>query len=148
MSAGVGGSRRRDGWCTPAGSGCHLKYQVTFWDDPWGGRSDFLLKVDKPSVLGDWSYGVLRACGNKACPKHESRAFNPTNPTLLLYSTAVTLSKDRAAMDACFSWGHYGGRAISRSTIRCLFPQDQKRIKNLRPTTYRIYPEPVEHCDV
>src|SRR5262249_39514797 len=36
--------------------GADAVYQATFLDGPWGGRADFLLRVDKPSALGGWSY--------------------------------------------------------------------------------------------
>src|SRR6478672_4833433 len=34
-------------------------YQATFLQGQWGGRSDFLLRVDTPSDLGTWSYEVV-----------------------------------------------------------------------------------------
>ena len=34
-------------------------YQATFLDAPWGGRSDFLVRVNTPSALGSWSYEVV-----------------------------------------------------------------------------------------
>jgi uncharacterized protein len=34
-------------------------YQATFLDGPWGGRADFLIRVDRPSALGDFSYEVV-----------------------------------------------------------------------------------------
>jgi hypothetical protein len=39
--------------------GVDAVYQATFLDGTWGGRSDFLIRVDKPSVLGAWSYEVV-----------------------------------------------------------------------------------------
>jgi predicted RecB family nuclease len=39
-------------------SGVHVVYQATLEDGMWGGRSDFLIKVERPSVLGSWSYEV------------------------------------------------------------------------------------------
>ncbi|GAA1243242.1 TM0106 family RecB-like putative nuclease [Oryzihumus leptocrescens] len=39
-------------------SGVDVVYQGTFFDGLWGGQADFLLKVDRPSSLGDWSYEV------------------------------------------------------------------------------------------
>ncbi len=33
-------------------------YQATFFDGAWGGQADFLLRVDRPSGLGDWSYDI------------------------------------------------------------------------------------------
>lgn len=34
-------------------------YQATFQNNLWGGRSDFLIRVDRPSALGSWSYEVV-----------------------------------------------------------------------------------------
>ena len=39
-------------------SGVDVVYQGTFFDGAWGGQADFLLRVDRPSNLGDWSYEV------------------------------------------------------------------------------------------
>lgn len=33
-------------------------YQGTFFDGVWGGQADFLLRVDRPSTLGSWSYDI------------------------------------------------------------------------------------------
>jgi len=40
-------------------SGADVVYQGTLADGTWGGRSDFLIKVEKPSVWGSWSYEVV-----------------------------------------------------------------------------------------
>jgi len=40
-------------------SGADVVYQGTLADGTWGGRSDFLVKVERPSVLGSWSYEVV-----------------------------------------------------------------------------------------
>src|SRR5207245_5763925 len=36
--------------------GVDVVYQATFLNGSWGGRADCLLRVEKPSTLGDWSY--------------------------------------------------------------------------------------------
>jgi len=36
--------------------GVSVVYQGTFKNGPWYGRSDFLIRVQKPSTLGTWSY--------------------------------------------------------------------------------------------
>jgi predicted RecB family nuclease len=40
-------------------SGADIVYQATFQHGPWGGRADFLIRVDRPSSLGDFSYEVV-----------------------------------------------------------------------------------------
>jgi predicted RecB family nuclease len=39
-------------------SGAEAIYQASFLDGAWTGRADFLLRVDRPSALGAWSYEV------------------------------------------------------------------------------------------
>ncbi|HEX3934204.1 MAG TPA: TM0106 family RecB-like putative nuclease, partial [Puia sp.] len=41
--------------------GAEVIYQASLRSDPWQGRADFLIKVYKPSRLGDWSYEVFDA---------------------------------------------------------------------------------------
>jgi uncharacterized protein len=37
-------------------SGAGVIYQAVFADDEWHGVSDFLVRIERPSTLGDWSY--------------------------------------------------------------------------------------------
>src|SRR5262245_40974733 len=39
-------------------AGVDVVYQATLLDGNWGGRADFLIRVDTPSSLGIWSYEV------------------------------------------------------------------------------------------
>jgi len=39
-------------------AGVEVIYQATFFDETWGGQADFLLRSDRPSALGAWSYDV------------------------------------------------------------------------------------------
>lgn len=43
------------------GDGAQVIYQASLSDGRWGGRADFLRRVDKPSQLGAWSYEVIDA---------------------------------------------------------------------------------------
>jgi predicted RecB family nuclease len=38
--------------------GVDVIYQATFYDGQWGGQADFLLRTDRPSDLGGWSYDI------------------------------------------------------------------------------------------
>jgi uncharacterized protein len=42
-------------------SGAEIIYQASFLYDQWYGRADFLIRVDKPSNLGPFSYEVVEA---------------------------------------------------------------------------------------
>jgi predicted RecB family nuclease len=51
--------------------GADVVYQGAFLDLPWQGYSDFLLRVDRPSDLGDFSYEVADTkLARSAKPKH------------------------------------------------------------------------------
>src|SRR6185437_1526879 len=51
--------------------GLDVIYQGAFSDGTWHGYSDFLLKVDRPSSLGDYSYEVADTkLSRLARPKH------------------------------------------------------------------------------
>lgn len=51
--------------------GADVIYQGAFLDRPWLGYSDFLLKVDRPSALGDHAYEVADTkLARSAKPKH------------------------------------------------------------------------------
>lgn len=39
-------------------AGVDVIYQATFYDGQWGGQADFLLRTDRPSDLGEWSYDI------------------------------------------------------------------------------------------
>src|SRR5258708_30082547 len=39
-------------------AGVDVVYQATFFDGGWVGFADFLLRVERPSALGAWSYEV------------------------------------------------------------------------------------------
>lgn len=38
--------------------GCRVVYQATFFDGTFRGHADFLMRVETPSALGDYSYEV------------------------------------------------------------------------------------------
>src|SRR3546814_9079284 len=51
--------------------GADVIYQGAFLDGPWQGYSDFLLRVDRPSALGDYAYEVADTkLARSAKPKH------------------------------------------------------------------------------
>ncbi len=39
-------------------TGVDVVHQGTFFDGQWGGQADFLLRVERPSALGSWSYEI------------------------------------------------------------------------------------------
>jgi uncharacterized protein len=122
--------------------GVDAVYQATFLDPPWGGRSDFLLRVNTPSALGPWSYEVV-----------ETKLARSTKATALVQLCFYSdlLSRIQGAEP---QWMHVvlGGTATAERfqvqryiayfrKVRSEFEEAWKRETN-------TYPEPVEHCEV
>ena len=122
--------------------GVDVVYQATFLDAPWRGRSDFLVRVNKPSDLGAWSYEVV-----------ETKLARSTKATALVqlcfYSDLLARIQGiepqwmhvvlgGAASPECFQVQHY--IAYFRK-VRNEFEQSWKLDTN-------TYPEPTEHCEV
>jgi predicted RecB family nuclease len=122
--------------------GVDAVYQATFLEGRSGGRSDFLIRVDKPSALGLWSYEVVE--------------------TKLAHSTKAT-----ALVQLCFysdllariqgvepHWMHVvlGGGAIPERFQVQRYIAYFRKVRNEFEESWKLdtntYPEPVEHCEV
>src|SRR5262249_32006615 len=122
--------------------GADVVYQATFLDGPWGGRSDFLLKVDKPSALGDWSYEPV-----------ETKLARSTKAGALIqlcfYSELLSRIQKVEPQ-----WMHVvlGGTEEEERFPVQRFIAYFRKVKGEFEETWRFepptYPEPVEHCDV
>ena len=117
-------------------------YQATFQDGHWGGRSDFLVRVNTPSALGSWSYEVV-----------ETKLARSTKATALVQLCFYSdlLSRIQGVEP---QWMHVvlGGTATPErfqvqryiAYFRKVRTEFEKAWK-LEPDTY---PEPSEFCDV
>jgi uncharacterized protein len=122
--------------------GVDAVYQGTFLDAPWGGRSDFLVRVNNPSALGSWSYEVV-----------EAKLARSTKATALVQLCFYSdlLSRIQGVEP---QWMHVvlGGTAnperfqVQRyiAYFRKVRSEFEKAWK-LEPNTY---PEPSEYCEV
>lgn len=62
--------------------GVDVVYQGTFLDLPWMGYSDFLLRVERPSDFGDFSYEVADTkLARTANPSTSSRCASTATPS-------------------------------------------------------------------
>jgi predicted RecB family nuclease len=117
-------------------------YQATFLDAPWGGRSDFLVRVNTPSALGPWSYEVV-----------ETKLARSTKATaviqLCFYSDL--LSRIQGAEP---QWMHVvlgGTAAPERFQVQhyiAYFRKVRSEFEKAWKLETNTYPEPTEHCDV
>ncbi len=128
-------------------------YQATFFDGRWLGLADFLLRVDRPSDLGDWSYEVV----DTKLARHVK-----ASALLQICSYVEGLTRIQGLEP---EWMHValGGsaRAIERHrvadymayyrTVKAAFEARVAADGGFESATYPpsgTYPEPVEHCDV
>jgi uncharacterized protein len=122
--------------------GADAIYQATFLDAPWGGRSDFLVRVNTPSVLGAWSYEVV-----------ETKLARSTKATavvqLCFYSDLLSRIQGIEPQ-----WMHVvlrGTAAPQPFQVRryiAYFRKVRSEFEKAWKLERDTYPEPVEHCDV
>ena len=138
-----------DATATALRDGADVVYQATFFDGTWVGYADFVLRVDRPSALGDWSYEVA---DTKLARKAKAGAI------LQICSYVEQLERIQGAPPEQL---HVvlGGSAREIVSYRVAdFMAYYRRVKTefeaaiaagepVYPVT-ATYPEPVEHCDV
>jgi uncharacterized protein len=148
-------------------------YQATFFDGRWLGLADFLLRVERPSAVGAWSYEVvdtklarhvkasalLQICSyvegltaiQRAQPEWMHVALGGSARKVEAHRVADYMAYYRTAkaafearVGASGGVAGSGGRAASG-------PASGPVTGGLAVATYPpagTYPEPVEHCDV
>ena len=89
-------------------AGIDYVYQAVFFSSGWRGIADFLERVDRPSVLGDWSYQVLDTkLARHPRPEHALQ--------LSFYSQAVEEIQQCSARSRLYRAGDEGAHARSAS---------------------------------
>src|SRR3984957_20654332 len=121
--------------------GVDAVYQATFLDAPWGGRSDFLVRVNTPSALGPWSYEVV-----------ETKLARSTKATALIqlcfYSDLLSRIQGTEPQ-----WMHVvlgGTAAAERFQVQhhiAYFRKVRSEFEKAWKLETKTYPEPTEHCD-
>ena len=122
--------------------GVGVVYQATFEEDDWGGRADFLIRVETPSSLGAWSYEVV-----------ETKLARSTRASaivqLCFYSDLLSRIQGKEPQ-----WMHVvpGGERDVEKFLVHRYIAYFRNIKNQSIGAYRApdttYPEPTEHCNV
>jgi predicted RecB family nuclease len=122
--------------------GVDAVYQATFLDGPWGGRSDFLVRVNTPSALGSWSYEVV-----------ETKLARSTKATALIqlcfYSDLLSRIQGVVPLQMHVVLG--GTAAPERFPVQryiAYFRKVRGEFEKAWRLETRTYPEPTEHCDV
>ncbi|HSL96949.1 MAG TPA: TM0106 family RecB-like putative nuclease, partial [Candidatus Deferrimicrobiaceae bacterium] len=130
-------------------AGADVIYQATFFDGRWRGHADFLLRVDRPSDLGTWSYEVA---DTKLARRTKGGAV------LQICSYVEQLTRVQG-LEPVSMHVVLGGSQRNTETLRVAdYMAYYRRVKvefeaavaagePVYPVT-ATYPEPVEHCDV
>ena len=126
--------------------GTDVIYQGRLEDDGgrWSGYPDFLLRVDRPSALGGWSYEVLDA-------KLARRAKGEALLQLLLYSDLLTLAQGIEPELMHLALGGDGSESSASFRVAeyaAYVPRRSPTVRGARRLPPDTYPEPVEHCGV
>jgi len=117
-------------------------YQATFIDDQWYGRADFLVRVDKPSDLGSYSYEVVEA---KLARSTKARAIIQ----LCFYSDL--LSRIQGVLPDYMRVVLGGGAKPEKFFVQrylAYFRKIKHEFVTAQQAPPETYPEPVEHCRI
>jgi uncharacterized protein len=130
-------------------SGVDVVYQATFFDGRWVGHADFLLRVDRPSDVGPWSYEVA----DTKLARHVKGSA-----VLQICSYVEQLSRIQG-LEPEYLRVVLGGSAHDTVSLRVAdYMAYYRRVKRefedsvaAGEAVYPViatYPDPVEHCDV
>ena len=124
------------------GAGVVYQGRLEAGDGRWSGYPDFLIRVERPSALGDWSYEVVDA-------KLAREARGTAVLQLLLYSDLLQQVQGAAPERMHLALG--GGRGPVDPSFRvaeyaAYYRAVRRRFEAHADTPPETYPEPVEHC--
>src|SRR6266850_3719009 len=122
--------------------GADVIYQATFLDDQWYGRADFLIRVDKPSELGLFSYEVVET---KLARSTKARAIIQ----LCFYSDL--LARIQGVMPDHMHVVLGGGAKPEKFFVQrylAFFRKIKRDFVAAQQAQSKTYPEPVEHCRI
>jgi uncharacterized protein len=122
--------------------GAEVVYQATFLSEQWQGRADFLIRVDKPSALGPWSYEVVET---KLARSTKARAIIQ----LCFYSDLLSTTQGVVPNYMHVVLG--GGAKPEKFSVHrylAYFRKVRREFEAANQLRAETYPEPVDHCRV
>jgi predicted RecB family nuclease len=123
-------------------NGAEVIYQATFLSDEWRGRADFLIRVEKPSVFGTWSYEVVET---KLARSTKARAIIQLCFYSELLSTIQEVVPDY--MQVVLGGGAKPEKFFVHRYL-AYFRKVKRDFLSAGLVAAETYPEPVEHCRI
>ena len=123
--------------------GYDVIYQPELSDDSWHGRADFLKKVPKPSLLGDWSYEVI-----------DTKLASETKAGTILQLCVYTYLLEHLQglrpdlMHVVTPGSGYEPQEYRTSDFSAYFRLLKYGITEFIEKTPETYPDMVSHCDI
>lgn len=122
--------------------GADVIYQATFFDGTWRGHADFLMRVDVPSNLGDWSYEVSDT-------KLARRAKAAAVLQVCAYSEQVERLQGVHSESAHLVLGDSSVRSFKLRDYVAYYRAVRTEFeRTLADSPIDTYPDPVEHCKI
>ncbi|MCX7121747.1 MAG: TM0106 family RecB-like putative nuclease [Gammaproteobacteria bacterium] len=122
-------------------SGVDVIFQGFLYRHPWRGDADFLIKVDVPSSLGNFSYEVFDTKLSKTPePKHILQ--------LCFYSDLLSDIQNIAPKNMHLILGDNRQEDFKFSDFIHFYSRIKSRFKNFLDSTHNLYPEPCSHCQL
>lgn len=125
-------------------TGADVIVQAALQLDQFRGRADVLLRVERPSALGPWSY---EAVDTKLA--RETKAG--TILQLCLYSEMLAVAQGRSPehMHVVVPWSEFQPQTYRTDEFAAYFRQVRAGLeRDVGDGDHDVYPEPVPHCDV
>lgn len=123
-------------------TGADVIFQGTFFDGTWRGHADFLLKVDRPSDLGDFSYEVS---DTKLARKVKAAAVLQ----ICEYSSHVARLQGLWPEQAHLVLGDRSTESFKLSDYTAYHRAVKREfLATLEISPRPTYPDPVEHCKI
>src|SRR6266513_4605516 len=123
-------------------AGAHIIYQGTFFDGRWRCHPDFLIRVERPSKLGDYSYEVADA---KLARKAKAAAVLQC----CVYSEQVAIIQGVDPEHLTLILGDDTEEELRVKDYGAYYRSVKRRFEEtvLAPAI-RTYPDPVDHCRI
>ncbi|MGY1771950.1 TM0106 family RecB-like putative nuclease [Blastococcus sp. SYSU D00813] len=121
-------------------AGVDVVHQATLFDGTWGGQADFLLRVEQPSDLGDWSYEVADA-------KLARRIKVPALLQMATYADRLAALQGRVPERICVVTGDGEARPWRLVDVAAYTRRARARLEGFVAAPPSTGPVPIAHCD-